>query len=193
MIYKSYLVEKDKNLLKQSKHYLIYGENIGLIDLFDKTIKKNNIDCEITTFFTKDLIDNKNLLINEILNKSLFTKKKLFIIKEASDKIYQIIDEAISQADKEISIIVISSMLDKKSKIRALFEKNKDLGCIPCYKDNEITLSNYLDKELNGYKNYNYELKILIIKECNLERKKLIKYSIKLKFYLVIKSLIGIK
>ena len=36
-------------------------------------------------------------------------------------------------------------------------------------------------------------LKFSLIKECNLERKKLIKYSIKLKFYLVIKSLIRIK
>ena len=51
MIYKSYLVEKDSNLLKQSRHFLIYGENIGLIDRFVRILKDANKDNEISTFF----------------------------------------------------------------------------------------------------------------------------------------------
>ena len=173
MIYKSYLVEKDSNLLKQSKHFLIYGENIGLIDGFTRVLKDANKDSEINTFFQNDIINNKDLLMNEILNKSLFTKKKIFFIKEVSDKIYTVLEDAISKTGDEIRIFIICGILDKKSKIRALFEKDRTLGTIACYKDSEITLSYYLDKELAGYKNLSNELKMHIIKECKLDRKKI--------------------
>tara|TARA_B100001564_G_scaffold355297_1_gene367341 strand:+ start:929 stop:1939 length:1011 start_codon:yes stop_codon:yes gene_type:complete len=183
MIYKSYLVEKDSNLLKQSRHFLIYGENIGLIDRFVKVLKDTNRDSEISIFFQSDIINNKDLLINEILNKSLFTKKKIFFIKEVSDKIYNTLKDAVSKAGEDINIFILCGMLDKKSKIRALFEKDKNLGTIACYKDSEITLSYYLDKELTGYKNLSNELKMYIIKECKLDRKKIEQIINKIKIF----------
>ena len=67
MIHKSYLVEKDKNLLKQSKHYLIYGENIGLIDLFDKTIKRVGDDN-----FKKIPFKNAAKIFREMITKKDF-------------------------------------------------------------------------------------------------------------------------
>ena len=36
---------------------------------------------------------------------------------------------------------MISELLDKKSKIRSLFEKDKELSIIPCYNDNDYTLN----------------------------------------------------
>ena len=118
MIYKSYLVEQNKNLLKNHKNYLFYGENIGLLDLFNNDIKYINKESEINTFFQNEIINNKDLLLNEIMNESLFSKNKIYIIKEATDKIYKILEEAILKNSSNINIYIFSTKLDKKSKLR---------------------------------------------------------------------------
>ena len=42
-------------------------------------------------------------------------------------------------------------MLDKKSKLRNLFEKDKGLASIPCYQDNHISLSTYIKRSLKDF------------------------------------------
>ena len=85
-----------------------------------------------------------------IFNKSFFEKEKLIIIQRVSDKLLSIIEEIIGKKTDDISFILISQILEKKSKIRALFEKNKNTVCIPFYEDNNQTLSqivrNFLKK-----------------------------------------------
>ena len=76
MIYKSYLVENNFSVLKE-KLTLFYGENLGLKNDFKEKIKKINEDAEILRFNNDELIKNKNLVLDEILNISLFEKKKV--------------------------------------------------------------------------------------------------------------------
>ena len=73
MIYKSYLVENNFSVLKE-KLTLFYGENLGLKNDYKEKIKKVNKDAEILRFNNEELIKNKNLVLNEILNVSLFEK-----------------------------------------------------------------------------------------------------------------------
>ena len=79
MIYKSYLIEKNLNLLEK-KIILFYGENLGQKNDFKNKIKKNIRAAEIVHYNQEDLIKNEELFFNEILNISLFNEKKIFFI-----------------------------------------------------------------------------------------------------------------
>ena len=62
------------------------------------------------------------------------------IISRSTDKIYKIIEEIIEKEVEDLAIILISGGLEKKSKLRNLFEKNKSTICIPFYEDNDRSL-----------------------------------------------------
>ena len=91
MQYKSYIVEEDIDVIKESL-VLFYGENLGLQNDIKSLIKKRNKDSEILYFTQDELLKNEDLLFNEILNISLFDKKKVFIIDQVSDKISKVIE-----------------------------------------------------------------------------------------------------
>ena len=136
MIIKSF--ETNKINIDKNNIILMYGKNEGLKkQLTDKLTSKFN-DIEI--YEEKEILDNSNNFLENILNKSLFSKKQIFIIKRASDKIHKIIEE-INLKEISDTIIIHSDNLEKKSKLRSYFEKDKQLICIPFYPDNEQTLS----------------------------------------------------
>ena len=75
------------------------------------------------------------------MNKSLFDNEKLIIISRASDKILNFLDEIMERNIEKIRVIINSNNLEKKSKLRSLFEKEKELICIPFYEDNDKSLN----------------------------------------------------
>ena len=86
------------------------------------------------------------------MSKSLFEDKKIIIIRRATDKIIKIIDEINSKNVDNVIIIFNADNLEKKSKLRSFFEKDKKSICVAFYPDTNQTLSrftyNYL-KEKN--------------------------------------------
>ena len=50
------------------------------------------------------------------------------------------INELLDRKINDITIVLNSSNLDKKSKLRSIFEKDKNLICVPFYKDDNRTL-----------------------------------------------------
>ena len=76
MIFKSYILEQNQQKIEDSKMFLFYGENNGLKKEFKETIKKKRIEKEVLNLFQSEILKNKNILTNEITNKSLFGKKK---------------------------------------------------------------------------------------------------------------------
>ena len=136
MIIKSF--ETNKINIDKDNIILMYGKNEGLKkQLTDKLTSKFN---DIETYEEKEILDNSNNFLENILNKSLFSEKQIFLIKRASDKIYKIIEE-INLKEISDTIIIYSDNLEKKSKLRSYFEKDKQLICIPFYPDNDQTLS----------------------------------------------------
>ena len=136
MIVKSF--ETNKINIDKNNIILMYGKNEGLKkQLTDKLTSKFN---DLETYEEKEILDNSNNFLENILNKSLFSEKQVFLIKRASDKIYKIIDE-INLKEISDTIIIYSDNLEKKSKLRSYFEKDKQLICIPFYPDNDQTLS----------------------------------------------------
>ena len=136
MIVKSF--ETNKINISKNNIILMYGKNEGLKkQITDKLTSKFN---DIKIYEEKEILDNSNNFLENILNRSLFSEKQIFLIKRASDKIYKIVEE-IHLKEVSDTIIIHSDNLDKKSKLRSYFEKDKQLICIPFYPDNEQTLS----------------------------------------------------
>ena len=74
MIYKSYLVEENIEVLKNNL-VLIYGENLGLInDLKIKILEKNK-KSKLLKFNQDEILKKENFFFEELNNKSLFEDK----------------------------------------------------------------------------------------------------------------------
>ena len=172
MIFKSYILEENFQTIENLNMFLFYGENYGLKKEFKENIKNLNKRKEILNFFQDELIKNKNILINEISNKSLFNEKKIIFINEVNDKIIDVLDE-IAEKIQDEKIFLFADILDKKSKLRGYFEKTKNGGIAACYQDNEITFRKIIMKKLSGYKGLSTEIINLIIKNTGLDRSKL--------------------
>ena len=101
---------------------LIYGENIGLKEdnLKSKIIEAYQ-KAEIIKIFQEDIIKNKEIIKDEILNVSLFSEQKIIIINQVTDKNIKDVEYFLEHYKKEIKItlILIGDQLDKKSKIRS--------------------------------------------------------------------------
>ena len=137
MIIKSYEIEK----LNQNREnfYLFYGKNNGLKKELTKYILKE--EKNIINYEEKEILDNTELFIENILSGSLFENKKIIIIKRASDKIFKIIESLINRGLKDLKLIIETDNLDKKSKLRTYFEKSKICVCTAFYPDTQQTLS----------------------------------------------------
>jgi DNA polymerase-3 subunit delta len=171
MILKSYEINKiNKNI---NRLILFYGKNEGLkneaLDIF---IKDKN---SISNYEEKEILDNENNFMENILSKSLFDSQKFIFIKRATDKILKIIEILHLKNLEDTTIILNSDNLEKKSKLRSFFEKDKTLVCIPFYPDNDQTLSklayNFLREKKISISSSNINL---IINKCSGDRKTLI-------------------
>ena len=137
MIIKNY--EINKNNLKKNKFLLFYGKNEGLKkETITKIIQSKN---EISYYDEKEILDNQNSFLESLSSKSLFESEKIIIIKRASDKILKIIEELDEKKNEDLILIINSENLEKKSKLRNFFEKNKEYICSAFYPDNDQTLS----------------------------------------------------
>jgi DNA polymerase-3 subunit delta len=188
MILKSYIVEQNVEILKNYKATLIFGVNNGLKNDVKEEIKKKNKNCEIITFFENDILKS-NLLYEKITNQSLFAVKKIIFIQEGTDKIFNEISECLKTMSNDIQIYILSGVLEKKSKLRSLFEKNEKLCALPCYEDNERTLISYINKELRNLKGLTGEIINLIISNSNMDRSVIKGELIKIKNFFLIKRI----
>lgn len=150
MIIKTYEIKK-KNL-EFLNLFLVYGENIGLKQDITQSlleIKQNkNEEYKKFEFEEEEIINNESNFYNLIFSGSLFDEKKIIIVNRSSDKIIELIDEISKKKINSTIIIFKASQLEKKSKIRNLFEKNKNLGCFACYLDSIFDLRKILNDKL---------------------------------------------
>ncbi len=171
MIVKSF--ETNKVNIAKTKKILLYGKNEGF--------KKEVIECfinkkeNIYNYEEKEILTEKDYFLENILSRSLFDEEKIIIIKRATEKIYSMIKEISEKDIKGITLIINSENLDKKSKLRAFFEKNKSCACIAFYPDNDQTLYklsfNFLREKKISLSSSDINI---VINKCNGDREKLI-------------------
>jgi len=144
MIIKSF--ELSKINLKEKQFFLFYGKNEGL--------KKETIKEKFKEFYTdniynydeNEILQNEQKFFNDIFSRSFFENEKLIIVSRTTDKIKNLIEEMLEKKIEDIVIILNAGILEKKSKIRSLFEKNKKTICVAFYEDNNQTLSGIINK-----------------------------------------------
>ena len=180
MIIKYY--ETNKISLDKNKFLLFYGKNDGYkTEITENLIKSRQ---NILTYEEKEILDNSNDFIESLISKSLFESEKIIIIKRATDKILKIFENIISKNINDLNIIINADNLEKKSKLRTYFEKDKKFVCVAFYPDNEQTLFKLAYNFLKGKKipisssNLN-----LIVAKCNGDREQLINELIKVEYY----------
>tara|TARA_B100001057_G_C22789046_1_gene926824 strand:+ start:672 stop:1661 length:990 start_codon:yes stop_codon:yes gene_type:complete len=148
MIIKSFEINKIDH--KKNKNYLFYGENYGLItEILEKKFK-SEFKNKIYNYEESEILKNEKDFFDKILTHSFFDNEKLLIISRSTDKIFKIAEEIITKNIDDLSIIFLAGNLDKKSKLRKLFEKDKKSVCIAFYPDSQKTLSQLVN---NFFKN----------------------------------------
>ena len=164
--------EIKKNNLIHTNLILLYGKNEGL----KNQVINNLIDVndKVLTYEEKEILNNQNEFLEKMMNKSLFEPKKIVIIKRVSDKIVKIIKEINDKNLEDTTIILNAENLEKKSKLRILFEKDNQLICVAFYPDNEQTLYKLTYEFLKG-KNISISPSNInsVIKKCNGDRENL--------------------
>ena len=188
MIFKSYIIENNLENLINFKFILFYGENIGLKRHFKKTLIKQYADTDIISIYQEDLDKNKNLITEEYKKISLFSKKKTIIVNQVSDKLLDTM-KYLLENEQETRIILFADLLEKRSKIRTLFEKEKTMAVIPCYEDNEITLKKIITENLKGFKNLNTSIVNMILNYSGLNRNTVLNNLEKIKTFFDNKNL----
>ena len=129
-----------KKLKKETfSFFLFYGDNQAFKDeLINLLIEERKVSK--TIYYENEILKNTNLFFETISSKSFFDNEKFIIIKKTTDKIKDLIQEVIEKKFDQLTIILDSDNLEKRSKLRAFFEKDKQTICVPFYPDNNQTL-----------------------------------------------------
>ena len=185
MIYKTFELKK---IPDNAGLYLLYGKNEGLkTECVNQILEKN--DGKVFNYEEKQIKDEIESFYENVLSGSLFESNKVIIINRASDKIFEIIQDLNNRNLINIKIIVNAGILETRSKLRSLFEKNKDLVCIPTYPDNNETLSKlatiFFKKEDIPISQQNINI---IVDKCNGDRNNLNNELNKIKSYILNKK-----
>ena len=136
MIVKSFEIKNKKD----NKFFLFYGENQGYKNqVIDEEFKKK-IES-IYHYEESEILNDKERFFTNLLSNSFFENEKLILINRTTDKIKDLVEEIIEKNIDGIVLILNSNSLEKKSKLRSLFEKSKIAVCVAFYEDNNQTLS----------------------------------------------------
>ena len=172
MILKNYELGKI-NILKNNI-ILLYGKNEGLKKEKISEIISKKKESKVFKYDEKEILDSPESFYEKLNNGSLFENEKIIIINRSTEKILPILNLILEKNLKDIIIILNANILEKKSKLRSLFEKNKKLICVAFYPDTYETLSKLTQ---NFFHNFRVPISSqninLIVSRCNGERENL--------------------
>ena len=184
MIVKSYEVSKID--ISKYNFYLIYGKNEGLQKNIINDCFLKNAKTQVIFYEESEFISKSEVITEEMLSQSLFGSEKVIIVSRVSGKILDKIQEITNRNIGNTKVILKSSSLDKKSKLRNFFEKEKELIIIPVYEDNKRDLFEIVNKFLteNKIKTSREAVNLLINRasgdreNLNIELEKILNYSL---------------
>ena len=189
MIVKPYELNKIKGDLK---FFLFYGKNEGLKNQHIQQLLEKNDNNNIVKYDEKEILENEDIFFESILSNSLFENEKSIVINRTSDKIYETVINLIERNINGIKIIINANVLEKKSKLRKLFEREKDLACIATYPDTNEILSSLAIAFFKKIKISISQQNInLIVDKCSGDRLNLENELEKIKIYLAEKKSIS--
>ena len=146
MIIKSFDVQRSE--FSKNNYFLLYGTNDGFKEELINNIILKDFKGEIIRIDEQEINNKSSDLIDSLLTKSLFEEDKSIIISRATDKILKFIKDILKRKISNIKIIINCGLLEKKSKLRNLFEIDKSLIVIPVYEDDARSLTPIIQKFL---------------------------------------------
>ena len=169
MIIKNFEIDKIKK--SNSNLHLIYGVNEGIKQDLINNIYLDGYEGDTLNYEEYEVLNNIDQFISNLLTKSLFGNKKIIIISRATDKLCTLIKDLLEGEIVETKIIIKSSSLEKKSKLRNLFEKEDQLICTPVYEDDSRAL-NYVIQNFLKVNNFSLsqEIKNILIERSKGDR-----------------------
>ena len=192
MIIKAFEHQKIKN--NNNKIFLFYGENDGYKNQVINDIFINNFKGDVERFEENEIINNFENFTLSLRNKSFFSKFKLILITRVSEKIIKLIDELLNKEVDDIKIILNAQILEKKSKLRSVFEKEKNLICVPFYRDDNKKLSQLANNFFKNNKiSISQEIVNLIVERSSGDRINLNNELNKISLFLLDKGKINIE
>ena len=189
MIVKSFEIKNKKD----NKFFLFYGENQGYKNqVIDEEFKKKTES--IYHYEESEILNDKERFFTNLLSNSFFENEKLILINRTTDKIKDLVEEIIEKNIDGIVLILNSNPLEKKSKLRSLFEKSKIAVCVPFYEDNNQTLSAITGQFFRNNKILiSQKIINLIVGRCRGDRQNLNNELEKIKSYTQNKNKVEIK
>ena len=180
MIIKSFEINKINPF--ENNIILFYGQNEGLKD--ENILKLSSKFHNIIKYHEREILENQDNFFEGIFSGSLFDEDKFIIINQATDKIVKIIEILIEKKEKikKIAILLNANSLEKKSKLRSIFEKK--LICVPFYIDNNETLFKFTEAFLKQKKINISPLNInFLVNKCNGDRRNLKNELLKIEMF----------
>jgi len=172
--------------------YLLYGQNEGQKHEVIQKILDTGYTENIHRYEEDEIFNNYDNFINELSNKSFFEDKKIIVISRVTEKINSLINDVKDKNIKDVKIIINSKPLDKKSKLRANFEKDKELACVAFYHDDNNTLANSASKFFSEKKiPISREILNLLVERCRGDRINLKNEISKIENFLIDKKTIS--
>ena len=183
MIIKNFDLKKLNS--SEANFYLFYGENEGHKERLEKILFLSRFQGSVERYEEKEVLNDTETIISGFLNQSFFDNEKVIIISRVTDKILDFIKIVLDKNIHDIKIILKSGLLEKRSKLRTFFEKEKNIVCVPFYPDDLKTLSSLANAFFKDNKiSISQETINLIIDKCNGDRKNLDKELQKILIYL---------
>jgi len=179
---------------KENKFFLFYGENQGYKNqIINDEFKKKNTEG-IYCYEESEILHNKESFFTNLLSKSFFENEKLILINRATDKMRELVEEIIEKNIDGVTLILNSNTLERKSRLRSLFEKSKIAICVPFYEDNIQTLSSITGQFFRDNKILiSQQIINLIVGRCRGDRQNLNNELEKIKNYTQNKSKVEIQ
>ena len=134
---------------------LVYGPDAGHVSEPVKTLVGGAVDdpkdpFSITEADIKIIKEDPAFVVDTALAFSMTGKRKLIRIRNATDIVVPIIETILQLEKIEANIILDAGNLDKRSKLRSLFDNDKKLGSLACFGDQESSLRDLINKIFKG-------------------------------------------
>jgi len=144
-----------KNFDKHPFAVLVYGVDYGLINERTKLLTHNFFKVEesqasklnIFDIETNNLLNNPENLEIEAKSLSLLNDKKLIKIRNANDKLIDIITNYLLNPENSSLVLLTADSLSPRSKLRTFFERHSTAVSIPCYMDDKNTILDLINKK----------------------------------------------
>ncbi len=156
------IAPRDQNLfLKNPPPHIfgavIYGPNAPQISQYAQILAKTVVadlsdPFNSVTIEAGELSQNPTRIADELLSQSLMGGRRLIRLQSASDKITNPLKTAFEGLENCDNFIVIQAgPLTPRSSLRKYAETAKNLAIIPCYEDDERSLSQYIQHQMQQF------------------------------------------